>query len=91
MSFIFDNEESEEAYINAEFVDIVTNERWDFPTPFVMERPEFDDQTQYDYYAPPPTNQTFFIMWQADSNFMEDLFKNINKMKDDDNGEFFNE
>ena len=34
--------EDYEAYINAEFVDMVTNESWDFPTPY-WELDEQDD------------------------------------------------
>ena len=48
--------EDYDAYINAEFVDMVTNETWDFPTPYW----EVDDNEDI---FPMGIAQNFFIIF----------------------------
>tara|TARA_R100001460_G_scaffold25771_1_gene51975 strand:+ start:15584 stop:15817 length:234 start_codon:yes stop_codon:yes gene_type:complete len=65
--------EDYDAYINAEFVDMVTNETWDFPTPYW----EVDDNEDI---FPMGIAQNFFIIFptviEALDEFIEQLKRN---------------
>jgi len=74
--------EDYEAYINAEFVDMVTNESWSFPTPYW----EVDESEEF---YPNIIQSNFFIVLptviEAIDEFIEQLKRN------GDNGNEFKE
>jgi hypothetical protein len=81
----------DEAYINAEFVDIITSEKWDFPVPFVIDNPEqYENMSEWEFYAPAPTNN-MYIVWSVENpiiqEMLEEITKRLNEGKDNDNGE----
>ncbi len=70
----------EEAYINAEFVDMVTQETWDFPVPY-WEVNDVED------VIPATFQPNFFIVFPTVIEAIEEF---IEKLKgDDDNGNDF--
>ena len=72
--------EDYDAYINAEFVDMVTNETWDFPTPYW----EVDDNEDI---FPMNVAQNFFIIFPT---VIESLYDFIEQLKrNGDNGNEF--
>jgi|TARA_R100001163_G_C5056978_1_gene193478 hypothetical protein len=80
----------EEAYINSEFVDIITSEKWDFPVPFVIDNPEqYENMSEWEFYAPPTNNM--YIVWSVENpiiqEMLEEITKRLNEEKGNDNGE----
>tara|TARA_R100001594_G_scaffold60327_1_gene94247 strand:- start:10028 stop:10291 length:264 start_codon:yes stop_codon:yes gene_type:complete len=76
----------EEAYINAEFVDIITSEKWDFQVPFVVENPEeYESMQEIQYFEQP--NDNFFFIWSVDTRIMQEILQELNKRKDNEDGE----
>ena len=70
--------EDYEAYINAEFVDMVTNETWDFPTPYW----EVDDNEDI---FPMNVAQNFFIIFPTVIEALDDFIEQLKRNGDNGN------
>ena len=68
----------EEAYFNAEFVDIVTSEEWDFPIPYWNE---------YEEVAIPIQN-SYFLIFPTVLEALDEFIKNLKKGNDDNGNDF---
>ena len=71
-------EEDYDAYVNAEFVSMVTSESWDFPTPYW----ELDDD---DDVIPMSVAQNFFIIFPTVIEALDEFIENLKRNKDDGN------
>tara|TARA_R100000734_G_C3219092_1_gene31309 strand:- start:102 stop:335 length:234 start_codon:yes stop_codon:yes gene_type:complete len=67
-----------DAYINAEFVDMVTNETWDFPTPYW----EVDDNEDI---FPMNVAQNFFIIFPTVIEALDDFIEQLKRNGDNGN------
>ena len=70
--------EDYDAYINAEFVDMVTNETWDFPTPYW----EVDDNEDI---FPMNIAQNFFIIFPTVIEALDDFIEQLKRNGDNGN------
>tara|TARA_R100000988_G_scaffold90763_1_gene54441 strand:- start:787 stop:1020 length:234 start_codon:yes stop_codon:yes gene_type:complete len=70
--------EDYEAYINAEFVDMVTNESWDFPTPYW----ELDEQ---DDVFPMQIQSNIFLVFPTVIEAIEDFIEQLKRNGDNGN------
>ena len=70
--------EDYDAYINAEFVDMVTNETWDFPTPYW----EVDDNEDI---FPMNVAQNFFIIFPTVIEALDDFIEQLKRNGDNGN------
>ena len=70
--------EDYDAYINAGFVDMVTNETWDFPTPYW----EVDDNEDI---FPMNVAQNFFIIFPTVIEALDDFIEQLKRNGDNGN------
>ena len=70
--------EDYDAYINAEFVDMVTNETWDFPTPY------WEVDGNEDIF-PMNVAQNFFIIFPTVIEALDDFIEQLKRNGDNGN------